>query len=229
MQLHKRLAALGLSLLLSCCFALTAYARETADPSRRCSVTVGMTYNGAPVGGGTLTLYRVGALTQEDGNDTFVPTGDFADCGLALDDVESADLAFNLVRYATEHSLSGVTRTIDENGRVTFDDLETGLYLFAQFQGADGYNAAGAFLVSLPLWEDGAYLYDVDASPKVALEVYDPGSGDDGEPSPTPAATGSLPQTGQLNWPVPVLAGAGLCLLLLGWALRGKKEEPYEK
>lgn len=37
-----------------------------------------------------------------------------------------------------------------------------------------------------------------------------------------PAATdsGILPQTGQLNWPVPVLAALGLCLILAGWALR---------
>lgn len=37
-----------------------------------------------------------------------------------------------------------------------------------------------------------------------------------------PAVTdpGTLPQTGQLNWPVPVLAAFGLCLIAAGWALR---------
>lgn len=29
-----------------------------------------------------------------------------------------------------------------------------------------------------------------------------------------------LPQTGQLNWPVPVLAAAGITLLLIGLVLR---------
>jgi len=35
-----------------------------------------------------------------------------------------------------------------------------------------------------------------------------------------------LPQTGQLNWPVPLMACAGLALFALGWALcyAGKKE-----
>ena len=46
--------------------------------------------------------------------------------------------------------------------------------------------------------------------------------------------TESLIQTGQLNWPVPVLAGAGLVLVLAGaFALRRKRasheEEPPEK
>jgi uncharacterized membrane protein len=40
-------------------------------------------------------------------------------------------------------------------------------------------------------------------------------------------ANAALPQTGQLNWPVPVLAFAGLTLVLLGAALRrsGKEEQ----
>jgi hypothetical protein len=41
------------------------------------------------------------------------------------------------------------------------------------------------------------------------------------------AANAKLPQTGQLNWPVPVLTLAGLTLVLLGFALRrsGKEEQ----
>ena len=36
----------------------------------------------------------------------------------------------------------------------------------------------------------------------------------------------SLPQTGQLNWPVPVLACSGVLLFAAGWVLnrQGKKE-----
>lgn len=38
--------------------------------------------------------------------------------------------------------------------------------------------------------------------------------------------TGSLLQTGQLNWPIPVLAGAGCLFLLVGaWMMRRKEEE----
>lgn len=32
----------------------------------------------------------------------------------------------------------------------------------------------------------------------------------------------SLPQTGQLNWPVPVLAVSGVVLFAFGWALDRK-------
>jgi hypothetical protein len=59
-----------------------------------------------------------------------------------------------------------------------------------------------------------------------AVEVPAP-SGEGEGTSVEEAANAQLPQTGQLNWPVPVLTLAGLTLVLLGFALRrsGKEEE----
>ncbi len=46
-------------------------------------------------------------------------------------------------------------------------------------------------------------------------------------PTPTPAPT--LPQTGQLNWPIPLLAVTGLAVFVVGWILRfGEKKEKDE-
>ena len=94
------------------------------------------------------------------------------------------------------------------------------------------------------------YVYKVDANPKMSSLVRKPTPTtpeDPGDPEPsgdkstdvttvttitpvTPSVTlpsmpvvtdpGTLPQTGQLNWPVPVLAAFGLCLIAAGWALR---------
>ena len=61
--------------------------------------------------------------------------------------------------------------------------------------------------------EDGHYRYDIDAAGK-----FKPTPKPDTPDKPnTPGS--HLPQTGQLNWPVPVLAGAGLVLFALGWWL----------
>jgi LPXTG-motif cell wall-anchored protein len=42
---------------------------------------------------------------------------------------------------------------------------------------------------------------------------------------PAPIASGNrLPQTGQTNWPIPVLAGTGSVLFLIGWHLERKED-----
>ena len=93
-----------------------------------------------------------------------------------------------------------------------------------QNRAAEGYSKLSPFLVSVPYLEEGRYVYDVTAAVKSELER---------EPETTPPTTKppqKLPQTGQLNWPVPVLATAGMMTLVFGWWLRGgrKKEREYE-
>lgn len=226
MQMKKRLSLLLLSLLLCCCMGVTAYAHEVPDPSRTGSISVTMLYGQTAVPGGSLTLYRVGAIAQDDGNYSFTLTGDFAGCGKTLDDLESSELAASLADYAEKAGLKGKTVTIGEDGSAAAKGLELGLYLLVQKQAADGYEAAAPFLVSVPMEENGTYLYHVDASPKVGtLTQTEP---EPNVPPNTPPDT-KLPQTGQLNWPVPVMAVLGMFLFVVGWAMRyGKKRKPDE-
>lgn len=268
---RKRLPAFLTAVLLLCALSLTAYAHPVVDLSQKGSIRVAMRYGEQAVPGGTMTLYRVAAVQEDDGNFGFVLTGDFADCGIELADLQSAELAKALADYAAGAKLEGQTKQIAEDGTVLFAELEPGLYLLVQTQPAAGYYAANPFLVSVPMLEEGEYVYDVQAGPKAELS---PISTPAPTPTPTPApgipfipiipilpfwptptpvipqeptvpvisvnveteapvepgaagpAVPILPQTGQLNWPVPVLAAAGLGLFAAGWALRyGKKDD----
>lgn len=67
--------------------------------------------------------------------------------------------------------------------------------------------------------EDGHYIYEVNAEGKFQLQQKP-------EPTePTKPADSTLPQTGQLNWPIPVLVVLGLAMFSVGWALRCRKKE----
>lgn len=227
MRLQKRFAALLLALLLLCALSATAYAHEVPDTSRKGSVSVTMTYEGDPVPGGTLTLYRVGVVAEEDGNYSFVLTGDFTGSNADLTDISSKDLAEGLKQYAEDRGLTGTPEEIGADGKAAFSNLELGLYLLVQTEAADGYEAVVPFLVTVPMKEDGVYLYDVEASPKAELKrELEPIPAPPSPPTPTGP---TLPQTGQLNWPIPVLTVSGLCLFAVGWAVRfGPKRNRYE-
>lgn len=218
MQIQKRLSVLLLSLLLWCFVGAAAYAHEVPDTSRTGSISVAMTYNGTAVSGGSLSLYQVGAVAEDDGNYSFSPTGDFAGCGKSLDNLESSGLAENLAEYASAKKLEGKTVKLGADGTVTAKKLTLGLYLVVQKEAAPGYEAVAPFLISVPMEENGAYIYDVNAAPKVSVLTKT-------KPEPTKPGNPKLPQTGQLNWPVPVMAALGMCLFAAGWTMRSKGKE----
>lgn len=222
MRIKKRFLVLILAVFLILSMSITVYAHEVPDNSRTGSIAVTMTYGGKAVSGGILTLYQVGEIYENDGNYSFVLTGDFKASGISLEDPESSKLAADLTAYVAANSLRGTEAGIGDDGKAMAAGLPLGLYLIVQTKSADGYEAVAPFLVSVPMNEGGTYIYDVDATPKMSLLKEKP-------PVPATPTEPTLPQTGQLNWPVPVLAVLGLCLFFLGWVIRfDKKEMPYE-
>lgn len=248
------LAALLLAAALLRSFPTTVYAASVPDLERRGSVSVTMEYDGEAVCGGSLSLYHVGDAEEKDGNYSFVLTGDFAESGADLSDISAPGLAKELAEFAERNSLTGTTIEAGEDGCVVFSDLEVGLYLILQKEAAQGYNRISPFLVTVPIMENGEYVYEVNAGSKMELtkapdgpdepdnpdtpdEPDKPGTPDKPDTpdnpnnpgSSSPLANQTLPQTGQLNWPVPVLAVLGLLLFSAGWLLRfGKKRDSDE-
>lgn len=211
--MHKRILAWVLALMLLGTAPLTVRAHEVPDDQRLGSVTLSMTYRGEPLPGGSLTLYRVAEVATENGDYFFEYTADFAECEIAVEELLSAQLPEALAAIAAEKGLTGTTGTADETGKVRFTGLEIGLYLIVQEEAAPGFRRINPFLVSVPRNDDGHYVYDVETAPKNV-----PGP----EPEPTEPPTEpiepgpELPQTGQNNWPVPVLAVTGMLLILAG-------------
>lgn len=77
--------------------------------------------------------------------------------------------------------------------------------------------------------ENGKYVYEVNAAGKFQPQPDNPDKPDK-PTTPQKPSEPTLPQTGQLNWPVPVLAALGLMVFSAGWVLRfWKKKDGYEK
>lgn len=268
-SIRKRLAAVLAALTLLVWCAAPAFALEVVDLSRTGSIKVSLydSETSEAVGGGTLTLYRVAKVQKDNANLSFVYTNGFEDCGVELGDLSEGELAGRLAEKIAATAES-TTVEISDFGAAEFGDLEVGLYLVVQATAAENYNVINPFLVSVPIQENGSYVYDVDALPKVgtaAKKTPEPPDTPDTPDTPdkpeeenpnTPAAPGpdnpdgwvlgangekiylnpeapspdnpnghvmgahGLPQTGQLNWPIPVLAVTGVVLVAVGIKLK---------
>lgn len=268
-SIRKRLAAVLAALTLLVWCTAPAFALEVVDLSRTGSIKVSLydSETSEAVGGGTLTLYRVAKVQKDNANLSFVYTNGFEDCGVELGDLSAGELAGRLAEKIAATAES-TTVEISDLGVAEFGDLEVGLYLVVQTTAAENYNVINPFLVSVPIQENGSYVYDVDALPKVgtaAKKTPEPPDTPDTPDTPdkpdeknpdTPTAPGpdnpdgwvlgahgekiylnpeapspdspngyvmgahGLPQTGQLNWPIPVLAVTGVVLVAAGIKLK---------
>ncbi len=220
--------ALLAALTVVFCLSATAFAAAdgaSVDFSQTGSVTVTLTDgDGNAVSGGRITIYQVAALYLEDGDMAYVPTDAFQSCTAQLD-VTDTSLAAALVQYVQDNGIGGTSAAVDTAGTVRFSGLELGLYLLVQTTASGNYETINPFVVTVPMDSDGAWDYTVDASPKVGTVTTQTTEIN----TSTTSSDSDLPQTGQLNWPVPVLAVSGLALFAAGWAMvaRDRKKRDH--
>lgn len=200
---------------------------ETVDLTRMGSITLNLTdQKGRPASGGEYWLFRVGEPVIRQSQLTFDLAPAFAGSGVSLSDPSASHVAGLLVWYVQNQSLSPMQRqTANAKGQVLFTNVPCGLYLVMQKEPDKtyGYEQMSAFVVSIPMTSGQKWKYDVTAAPKVQKKPSATGSPKPtGSPSPTATKCpydSKLPQTGMLLWPIPVLAGAGMGLFVLGWVL----------
>ena len=220
----KRIVTAMLALSVLLCLPLMAYAHDVPQERDDCSIEVTVRYNGDNVDGGTLTAIKVGYVDQDDGNYFF--SQEFT--GLKLEDIASPGAAAvqEEFYFNNKDNYSFYTQTqAATDGKAVFSDLSTGLYLIVQAKPADGFSSMYAFLAAVPYLENGEYRYHVTASVKSELE-WEPEKAAT-EPTPTEPEDPKLPQTGQLNWPIPIMVVAGLAFFVFGWILCFGKEKEF--
>ena len=191
---------------------LAVAAHEVPDLTKKGSITIVIDDDDKAVPGGSLLVYKVGQIHEDDGNYDFELTKDFVASKLSLKDIESRTLAKDLETYVKEKGIKGTGIKIDKAGKAKLEDMELGLYLIMQDEPAPGYYPVNSFLIALPTMEDGEYQYDVDGSPKVSPIAPVPTTEPD-EPKPTDP---QLPQTGAMNWPIPLLCAGSIALIAIG-------------
>ena len=219
--MKKQLVSALCLLAMLCAITTGAAAAEAPDLSRTGSITLDLSYQGEAVPGGTLTLYQVALGQMESQSDyTLVFTEAFAGCGIDLEDLSSPETAQALSMWSQDNEIPGQKQEIDENGHVSFSDLAVGLYLLVQEDAAEGFDRLRPFLVTIPVTSADSLVYDVNAAPKVNLEPAPTEPTVPTEPTePTEPGEPDLPQTGQVKWPIPVMAAIGAFLVIAGCCL----------
>lgn len=219
MKYKKRFSAFWLAALLACTFCMAAYAHEVPDANKKGEIIVEMCYDGKAVEGGAVTAYRIGQVRQNNGDYSFVKTPAMEGFSGSYDDIGAPELAERAAAFVKEQGIKDCVEAKNTEGKAVLTDLELGLYLIVQTEAAEGCEPLKPFLVSIPMNVDGQYIYEVNAEGKIQLhQELKPAE-------PSKPADPNLPQTGQMNWPIPLLTMLGLGLFSAGWVLRRERKK----
>ncbi len=184
--MHEKRIRKGMKLsilagFLALIMAMTAFADPVLDMGDTGKITVNMKADsGEALAGGEMAIYKVadvygvGDTGNLDGGYYFSLTDKFEGSGVELegktnDDLEGkwSEYAGILADYADDKSIEpDDTQIIGSNGNAVFENLSAGLYLLVQTEPAEGYSSVNPFLVSMPYYEDGVYITNVETYPK---------------------------------------------------------------
>lgn len=229
----KKIIVIIADILLSLYLPVMTFAMGTVVKEPTGSITVKVVYDGTALEGMKLTAYRVGDLVEsEDGQLEFqrVLVRKSLNTQLKADPKKLADELLMFVKNNSHITFAKQIKAADHNGNITFTDCQPGVYLIVQEENYQknnvSYEKLNHFLVTVPY--NGKY--QVDATAKASLDIYDKEQETSPTtPAPNPGTGNKLPQTGQMKWPVPVLSISGMVLFVAGWCLyRQEEKESYE-
>lgn len=156
------------TLILSLLLALLLSFPVFATDANTGSITLRMVdTSGKTVSSGTVSLTQITDLTiTGNGTYAYTLTNGFEGSKISLDDLSAKDLPEKLQKAMTSVTKK-TTTSVSADGKVVFSDLPQGIYLVEQTETAKGYEAMKPFVVAIPLFEDGKYIYEISASPKM--------------------------------------------------------------
>ena len=221
-------------------------ASSQVDQNKECSITLTNLGGSNPASGGGFVAYRVAVIEDQGGAPVFRSLYGNKEVVDITNNVSK--LASEYETLVNEKAVEEPTAQVAaEEGKLTFSKLKPGLYLIIQESSISDYTDMNSFLISVPTWnkETSSYEYDRTAVVKNDIsreteptteEVPPDDDVDDDDDTETDtdndndnynsddddssSSRDTLPQTGQLWWPLPLLLCAGLILMLVGRKIR---------
>lgn len=147
---------------------ITNVKANTIDLSKKGSIRVTLKEKSENVliDGAEITIYYVGDASIKDNNLVFNKREELT-CDVSLDNLKDTKLVSNISKCINDNVIKYFGTT--NNGKVTFNNLNQGLYLVSQTKNVEGYSLIDSFLVAIPKVEDNKWVYDINALPKVDI------------------------------------------------------------
>lgn len=126
------------------------------------------------VSGAEIEIIKVAEAYENKSNLYFRYTEDFKSISRDITKLNSN----NMDSYTSDikslvdntDSITGIKNNTDNNGKVTFNKVDLGIYYVRQTNDVEGYRRITEFLISIPTIENNDWILDIDCTPKVEVD-----------------------------------------------------------
>lgn len=158
-----------------------------------------------------LDVVIIQVATKDPETGKYVTTNGFEGTSFDLLDLSESNLE-DMKNYAAMNSEVTYRELTNTEGKFNIESVEEGSYLFVQASSHEVYTMQ-TMLITIPEADgNGEENYNITVKPKIIKIVDDEEKEEEEE-----KLDDKVPQTGVLNWPVPVLAVSGVVLFSIGW------------
>lgn len=236
---NRILAIITVVCMCICTFlssGIVASASEMIDLSSKGTITVEIKNTDTGIVVKDEALVEIFCVASINEDNTLSLLEDYKGISVDFDKLNAEkeiELANNLMTRITKNNISATDKERNDKGIYRFADLPVGMYLITYTTKNTNITVA-PFLVTIPIWntEKNKYIYDLHVYPKHGVEEGEPPTITTNPPATKPITTKptdpTLPQTGVLQWPIPVLVVLGLILFSAGWIDWYKKRREHE-
>lgn len=126
------------------------------------------------VSGAEIEIIKVAEAYENKSNLYFRYTEDFESISRDITKLNSN----NMDSYTSDikslvdntDSITGIKNITDNNGKVSFTNVDLGIYYVRQTNDVEGYRRITEFLISIPTIENNDWILDIDCTPKVEVD-----------------------------------------------------------
>lgn len=126
------------------------------------------------VSGAEIEIIKVAEAYENKSNLYFRYTEDFKSISRDITKLNSN----NMDSYTSDikslvdntDSITGIKNNTDNNGKVSFTNVDLGIYYVRQTNDVEGYRRITEFLISIPTIENNDWILDIDCTPKVEVD-----------------------------------------------------------
>ena len=163
-----------LSILVITSFVLSicnVYADDIIDFSKKGSIDIVLTEkeSNKAINGAMLGVYKVADAKLDNANLVYETSEEVKSCKIDFSKIDDRTITEGMVDCIKNTDTFSTSETTNEKGKVSFTDLDLGLYMVVQINKVKGYSNIDAFLVMIPQVINNKWVYDIDCEPKTDI------------------------------------------------------------